>query len=561
MTEPLGDTYASRGPQMFLRFTDEEIARLSRFGEPRSYRKGDMLARIGEPGPGLMLILSGSVEVTQNNNGERRHIVTHERGNFMGELAQLSGRPYLVDEQALTDVEALAIAPARLRALLVAEADLGERIMRALILRRVGLIESGAGPIIIGDPGDADVLRLVNFLRRNGHPYQQLNPKTDSCAQTLVERFEVAAEELPIVLCPGGQLLRNPSEDQIGRCVGLVGPIDGRKLYDVVIIGAGPAGLATSVYAASEGLSVMAIDCRSFGGQAGASARIENYLGFPTGISGMALMGRAFSQAQKFGVEIAIPDEAVKLECGNDPCHVLLKTGERIQARAVVIATGARYRRLEVERLEEFEGSAVHYWASPLEADLCAGEEVALVGGGNSAGQATVFLASKARHVTLIARRPLDQTMSQYLVDRIRAQPNVDIVVGCEISKLAGANGVLDAVTWRDRSSGTVTEKAVRYLFSFIGAEPNTDWLGGSGLKLDERGFVLSGDDVGETRLPLETSRSGIFAVGDVRACSVKRVAASVGDGAQVVASIHAYLAKARDESPVLVQQVAAATA
>ena len=561
MTEPLGDTYASRGPQMFLRFTDEEIARLSRFGEPRSYRKGDMLARIGEAGPGLMLILSGSVEVTQNNNGERRHIVTHERGNFMGELAQLSGRPYLVDEQALTDVEALAIAPARLRALLVAEADLGERIMRALILRRVGLIESGAGPIIIGDPGDADVLRLVNFLRRNGHPYQQLDPKSDSCAQTLVERFEVAAEELPIVLCPSGQLLRNPSEDQIGRCVGLVGPIDAKKLYDVAIIGAGPAGLATSVYAASEGLSVIAIDCRSFGGQAGASARIENYLGFPTGISGMALMGRAFSQAQKFGVEVAIPDEAVKLECGNDPCHVLLKTGERIQARAVVIATGARYRRLEVERLEEFEGSAVHYWASPLEADLCAGEKVALVGGGNSAGQATVFLASKARQVTLIARRPLDQTMSQYLVDRIRAQPNIEVVVGCEISELAGAIGVLDAVSWRDRSSGIVTEKAVRYLFSFIGAEPNTDWLASSGLKLDERGFVLSGEDVGDARLPLETSRRGVFAVGDVRACSVKRVAASVGDGAQVVASIHAYLAKARDESPVLVQQVAAATA
>ncbi len=559
MTEPLGDTYASRGPQMFLRFTDEEIARLARFGEPRSYRKGDMLARVGEVGPGLMLILSGSVEVSQNASGERRHIVTHERGNFMGELAQLSGRPYLVDEQALTDIEALAIAPNRLRALLIAEADLGERIMRALILRRVGLIESGAGPIIIGDPGDADVLRLVNFLRRNGHPYQQLDPASDSCAGTLVDRFHVAVEELPIVLCPGGQLLRNPSEDQIARCVGLVGAIDDQKLYDVVIIGAGPAGLATSVYAASEGLSVMAIDCRSFGGQAGASARIENYLGFPTGISGMALMGRAFSQAQKFGVEVAIPDEAVKLECGNDPCHVQLKTGERIQARAVVIATGARYRRLDVERLEEFEGSSVHYWASPLEADLCAGEDVALVGGGNSAGQATVFLGSKARHVTLIARRPLEQTMSQYLVDRIKAQPNIDVVIGCEIEELAGANGVLHAVGWRNRQSGTVTEKPVRYLFSFIGAEPNTDWLKESGLKLDERRFLLSGDDAGEGLLPLETSRSGVFAVGDVRACSVKRVAASVGDGAQVVASIHAYLAKAREaETPALVQQVAA---
>jgi thioredoxin reductase (NADPH) len=312
------------------------------------------------------------------------------------------------------------------------------------------------------------------------------------------------------------------------------------------VIGAGPSGLATSVYAASEGLSVLAIDCRSFGGQAGASARIENYLGFPTGISGMALMGRAFSQAQKFGVEILIPDEAVKLECGNDPCHVQLKTGERTRARSVVIATGARYRRLDVDRLEDFEGSSVHYWASPLEADLCAGEEVALVGGGNSAGQATVFLATRAKRVTLIARRPLGDTMSRYLIDRIEAQPNVDVVIGCEINELVGSGGVLEGVSWRDRNSGTVTERPVRYLFSFIGAEPNTDWLAASGLKLDERKFVLTGDEVGEDRLPMETSRRGVFAVGDVRACSVKRVAASVGDGAQVVASIHAYLANAR---------------
>jgi len=304
---------------MFLRFTDAEIERLSRFGELHSYRAGEMLARVGEAGPGVMLILSGQVEVTRPDGPSREHIVTHERGNFMGELAQLSGRPYLVDERALTDVEAVAIPPDRLRALLIAEADLGERIMRALILRRVGLIEAGAGPVVIGNEADADVLRLVNFLRRNGHPYRNLDPANDSCARTLVERFKVEPEELPIVLCPTGQLLRNPSEDQLARCFGLVAPIDPNRLYDVVVIGAGPAGLATSVYAASEGLSVVTIDCRSFGGQAGASARIENYLGFPTGISGMALMGRAFSQAQKFGVEIAIPDEAVKLECGNDP--------------------------------------------------------------------------------------------------------------------------------------------------------------------------------------------------------------------------------------------------
>jgi thioredoxin reductase (NADPH) len=528
---------------MFLRFSDVEIERLTRFGEPRSYHAGDMLASVGDVGPGLMLILSGQVEVTRPAGRGREHIVTHERGNFMGELAQLSGRPYLVNEQALTDVEALAIPPDRLRALLIAEADLGERLMRALILRRVGLIESGAGPVVIGADANSDVLRLTNFLRRNGHPFRTLDPASDTCAQELIQRFKVEPEELPIVLCPTGQLLRNPSEYQLARCSGLLGPIDAAKLYDVVVIGAGPAGLATSVYAASEGLSVLTIDCRSFGGQAGASARIENYLGFPTGISGMALMGRAFSQAQKFGVEVAIPDEAMKLECGNDPCHVQLGTGELVQARTVVIATGARYRRLGVERLEQYEGSSVHYWASPLEADLCANQEVALVGGGNSAGQATVFLAGRARRVTLIARRSLSETMSQYLIERIQSLPNVDVVIGCEISALEGAGGDLEAISYRNRTTGEIVRRPIRYLFSFIGAEPNTDWLEPSGIRLDGRGFVSTGEEIASDRLPLETSRRGVFAIGDVRTCSVKRVAAAVGDGAQVVASIHAYLA------------------
>ena len=560
MTDPRGETYATRGDQMFLRFNDSEIERLVRFGELRRYKAGELLAKVGEAGPGLMLVLSGQVEVTRPDSGQPLHIVTHERGNFMGELAQLSGRPYLVNEQALTDVEAVAISPDRLRALLVAEADLGERLMRALILRRVGLMEAGAGPIVIGHEGDADVLRLTNFLRRNGHPYRSLDPANDNSAEVLIERFKVEPEELPIVLCPSGKLLRNPSEDQLARCVGLVGPIDADKLYDLVVIGAGPAGLATSVYAGSEGLSVLTIDCRSFGGQAGASARIENYLGFPTGISGMALMGRAFSQAQKFGVEVAIPDEAVKLECGNNPCHVLLATGERIQARSVVIATGARYRRLGVEHLEQYEGSAVHYWASPLEADLCANQEVALIGGGNSAGQATVYLSARAKRVTLIARRPLSETMSQYLIDRIEAQPNIDVVIGCEVTALEGRDEDLHAVTWRDRKTGAEHRREVRYLFSFIGAEPNTDWLAASGLKLDERGFVLTGEDLDDVRLPMETSRRGVFAVGDVRACSVKRVAASVGDGAQVVAAIHKYLANSAEPAVEVRQEVAAAS-
>ena len=558
MSDERNTTIAERGAQMFPRLGDAELARIGRFGQPRQFRAGDTIARVGQAGAGLLLVLAGRIEVTRHERGHAARIVTHERGNFLGELAQLSGRPYLVDAVALSDVEALSIPPEKVRALLVAEADLGERIMRALILRRVGLIEAGAGPVIVGDEANADVLRLVNFLRRNGHPYELLDPATDGCAQTLVERFEVVPESLPIVLCPGGQLLRNPSEDQIARCVGLVGPIDGSRLYDVVVVGAGPAGLATAVYAASEGLSVLAIDCRSFGGQAGASARIENYLGFPTGISGMALMGRAFSQAQKFGVEIAIPDEAVKLECGSLPCHLKLATGERVQARAVVLATGARYRRLEVDRLEEFEGSSVHYWASPLEADLADGEEVLLVGGGNSAGQATVFLAGRARRVTVVARRPLNQTMSQYLVDRIASQPNVDVVIGCEVTELHGNPGELGKVTIRERGTGELRELPARFLFSFIGAEPNTDWVRQSGIALDDRGFIKTGDEVGAP-FPLETSRSGVFAVGDVRCSSVKRVASSVGDGAQVVAAIHQYLADAAQ--PAAPRPVAAAAA
>ena len=543
------DIYATRGEQMFPTLSPDEIDRLCRFGQPLSFAAGEAIVRVGEIGPGLALVLDGEIEVTQRvETGSTRHVVTHARGNFMGELAQLSGRPYLVDEIALTDAQIMAIPPDKLRALLIAEASLGERIMRALILRRVGLIESGAGPIVIGREGDADVLRLTNFLRRNGHPHQSLDPDTDSCGRTLVERFSVAAEELPIVLCPGGQILRNPSEGQLARCLGIARALDEDRLFDVIIVGSGPAGLATAVYAGSEGLSVLMLDCRSFGGQAGASSRIENYLGFPTGISGIALMARAFNQAQKFGVEVAIPDEAIKLECGNNPFRIDFATGERIKARTVVIATGARYRRLEVDRLEEFEGTSVHYWASPLEADLCRGEDIALVGGGNSAGQATVFLAEHAATVTLVARRPLRETMSSYLVDRIEGLANVHIVAGCEVAALKGEEGALDALCIRHRHSGEEAWHDVRYLFSFIGAQPNTDWLAASGLERDGPGFLLAG---GESRLPLETSRDGVFVVGDVRAGSVKRVASAVGDGAQVVAAIHAYLARQKQAEPM----------
>lgn len=547
---PASRTVETRRDQMFLRLDSGEIDRLRRFGEERRFRAGEYLAKVGDPGLGLFVVLEGAVDISQRlRDGGSLAIVTHEAGGFAGELAQLSGRPSLVDALATSDVTALLLSPQSLRAMLIAEADLGQKIMRALILRRVGLIESGGGgPVIIGPDGSTDVLRLEGFLSRNGHPFTRLDPGTDASARTLVDQFEVTAEELPIVLCPTGDILRNPTESALARCIGLLHAIDANRLYDVAIVGAGPAGLAASVYAGSEGLDVLTLDCRSFGGQAGASARIENFLGFPTGISGMALMARAYNQAQKFGVEVAIPDEAVRLECpiaGDDGSHVLtLANEERVRARSVVIATGARYRRPEIEGIERFEGASVHYWASPLEARLCVSADVALVGGGNSAGQAAVFLAGHADRVTILARRPLDHTMSQYLIERIAAQPNIDVIESAEVTALDGEGHALNSIQWRGRTDGRSSSLSVRQLFLFIGAEPNTDWLAGTGVTLDPHGFVVTGREVAQDRLPLESSRHGIFAVGDVRSESVKRVAAAAGDGAQVVASIHAFLAR-----------------
>jgi len=540
----------TRGPQMFPILSEADIARLRRFGTLRSYAADEALARTGEVSQGLTVVLSGEVCITGRDElGRPEHIVTHGPGAFMGELAQLSGKPALVDARALAPVEALILPPERLRALMIAEAELGERIMRALILRRMGLLESGAGgPVIVGREGDGDVLRLQGFLRRNGHPHQLLDPDTDADARALIERFQVDPAQLPIVLCPTGALLRNPGEGELARCLGLVGPLDASKVYDVAIVGAGPAGLAAAVYAGSEGLSTLVLDCRAFGGQAGASARIENYLGFPTGITGMALMGRAYNQAQKFGVEIAIPDEATRLEpdLRDGRFHLGVGGEERVAARAVVIASGARYRRLGVADLDAYEGTSVHYWASPLEGKLCAGQEVALVGAGNSAGQAAVYLASQTAKVWLLARGPgLAASMSRYLVERIEGLANVEVVTGAEVTGLEGEHGVLQAIRWRSRD-GAETRRSLRHLFLFIGAQPNTDWLAGSGVALDAKGFIATGAD-----RPLETGRPGVFAIGDVRAGSVKRVAAAVGEGAQVVAALHGYLAEAGAEPSV----------
>ena len=550
MAAPQRSTIEVRREQAFPVLEKPEMERLCRFGEKHSYSAGEYLAKTGEVGPGMFLILSGEVVVTQRDDFKSHDpIVTYGPGSFGGELAQLSGRPALVDAIARTAVEALVIPSRRLSDLLVEEAELGERVMRALILRRVGLIEAGAGgPVIVGRADNGDVLRLEGFLARNGHPSQSLDPEADVDAKALLERFHIESFELPIVLCPGGQMLRNPSEVELARCLGLVRPLDAAKLYDVVIVGAGPSGLAASVYAASEGLSVLVLDRHAFGGQAGASARIENYLGFPTGITGRALMGRAYTQAQKFGAEMAIPDEVASLEdnANSDGEFVLdLSSAERVRARTVIIASGARYRRLDIENLSAFEGSSVHYWASPLEGRLCAGQEVALVGAGNSAGQAAVYLASQVAKVWMIVRgTSLAASMSRYLIDRLGALSNVEILTQTKVSALEGEGGVLSAIRWRRLPSGEESRRAIRHLFLFIGAEPNTLWLSNSGVALDAKGFVRTGTDVGPERAALETSRPGVFAIGDVRCGSSKRVAAAVGEGAQVVAAIHAYLAR-----------------
>jgi thioredoxin reductase (NADPH) len=537
-------TLATRRHQMFPVLEAQEMQRVRRFGELRNFAPGESLATAGRHSEGVMVILSGNVRVSRTDvSGVEEPIVTYGPGGFLGGLEQLAARPSLVDARADGAVSALVIAPERLRTLFIYEAALGERMMRALILRRMLLLEASAGgPVIVGPADDRDVLRLEGFLRRNAHPQQTLNAGVDPEAKALIERFHIDATDLPVVLCPNGELLRNPTEAELARCLGLVSTMDPARLYDVVVVGAGPAGLSAAVYAASDGLSVLVLDRHAFGGQAGASSRIENYLGFPTGISGMALMARAYNQAQKFGVEMAIPKTVMSVDSNSGEFLLRLADDEYVRTRAVIVASGARYRRLALDNLTPFEGASVHYWASPLEGRLCSGQEVVVVGGGNSAGQATVYLSTVVSKVWLLLRsKDLAAKMSSYLVNRITGLENVEVVPEATISALQGEHGFLEAVRWRQGLAEV--SRPVHHVFLFIGAEPNSAWLANAGVALDSRGFVLTGGEPG--RRTLETSRSGIFAVGDIRSGSAKRVATAVGDGAQVVANLHDYLATA----------------
>jgi len=543
---------------MFPVLTEPEIARIRRFGTVRHYARGARLFAAGEPGPGMFVVVKGAVTLSQRDGlGRVVPIAQQGPGHFLAEVGQLSGRHSLVDGDAAEDVEVILVPPSQLRALIIAEADLGERIVRALILRRVRLIESGAsGPVLIGRPDTIELLRLQNFLRRNGHPHQVIDVAQDNDAAALLEQYGAALADV-LVVCPDSSVLLSPTEDTLARCLGMVDSAEHNELFDIAVVGAGPAGLATAVYAASEGLHVVVLDCRAFGGQAGASARIENYLGFPTGISGQALAGRAFVQAQKFGAEILIPAEAASLDCSkakaNGELSLRLTDGRRLRSRTVVIASGARYRRPAVPGLSEFEGRGVWFWASAIEAKMCAQSEVVLVGGGNSAGQAAVFLSQHATKVFMLIRGPsLAASMSRYLIDRIDATPNIELRPHTELTQLHGDPGEsLAAVSWRDRQTGVEETRPIRHVFLFVGADPETHWLKGCGVALDSHGFVLTGQATAELaggpiRAPLESTVSGVFAVGDVRSGSVKRVGGAIGEGAAVVALIHQALATAQ---------------
>jgi thioredoxin reductase (NADPH) len=553
-----------RRDQMFPKLAPGEIDRLRRFGTLRRYPQGAPLFVTGEVAPGMFVLVSGTAKVERRDPlGHMAPIVEQGPGEFIAEVGQLSGRPALVDVHATSDVEALLIPPENLRAVVIAEAELGDRIMRALILRRVTLVELGAGgPILIGPQFSGDMIRLQGFLARNAYPHLVLDPQDDRDAAMLVEQSGAQPSELPLAVCPKGTILKNPSESQLARSLGMVRIDDPQRTFDVAVVGAGPAGLATAVYAASEGLSVVVFDARAFGGQAGASARIENYFGFPTGIPGQQLTGRAYVQAQKFGADMEIPLEVVALDASPDgPLALALSDGRRVRTRTAVIASGARYRRPDIPHLKELEGRGVWYWASPIEARLCRNEEIVLVGGGNSAGQAAVFLRDFAAKVWMLVRGPsLAESMSRYLIDRIEATKNIEVLTETELVALSGSpEARLERVRWRHKPTGAETEKAIRNVFLMIGADPATGWLQGSGVTLDAKQFVRTGSDMpgaggGDGRiarpLPLESSVPGVFAVGDVRCGSVKRVGGAIGEGAAVVPQLHAVLAEAAAVSP-----------
>jgi thioredoxin reductase (NADPH) len=535
-----------RQAQTFPKLTAEQIGRMERFGEAGDYPTGTELFLRGQRGVDFFVVIEGSVEITDAGTDGREEVIhRHEDRQFTGELDLFNNREILVSGRTSKDSRIIRVPRDSFPRLIEAEPDIGEIIMRAFILRRVGLMRhSQGGVVLIGSSHSGDTLRIQRFLSRNGYPHRMLDTDVDPDAEGFLGCLQISEDELPVVVLPSHSFLRNPATPALADALGLTESFDADRVYDLTVVGAGPAGLASAVYGASEGLDTLVIEPLAPGGQAGTSSKIENYLGFPTGISGQALAGRAQVQAQKFGARLAISRRVASIECDRKPFCVQLEDGQRISTRSIVIATGASYRKLDVENFDKFEGQGIHYAATWIEGNLCSNEEVIVVGGGNSAGQAAVFLAQYAQHVHMLVRgEGLAATMSDYLIQRIEASPKITLHSHTEVTGLAG-DRFLEEVSWTNRETGESKTKGISNVFVMIGAVPNTDWLGGC-VPLDRGGFVVTGRDGEGMALPspYATERAGIFAVGDVRSGSTKRVASGVGEGSVVVSAIHAYLA------------------
>src|SRR5713226_2283277 len=547
--------------QAFPTLTASQIARLRPGGKLRKVEPGEILFRPNDTYVPFFVLLSGAMEIVQPGIDGERPITTHSAGAFTGEISMISGQRCLVLGRVTEAGEFLEIAPDALRSVVARDAELGEIFMRAFILRRLALISKGLGNVImLGSRHCANTLRLREFLGRNAYPYTYVDLDVDKTYQAMLDRFEVKTGDVPVVIYNGRTVLRSPSPQQLADCLGLNASIDQSQMWDLIIVGAGPSGLAAAVYAASEGLDALVVEVESPGGQAGSSSKIENYLGFPTGVSGQELANRSIAQAQKFGAQIMVAQSVVHIDTSRQPYKVILESGLKFNARAVVIATGAQYARLPIEDADACTGTGIYYNATHMEAQLCDAEEVIVVGGGNSAGQAAIFVAQSSAKVHLFVRsQKLSDSMSQYLIGRIEAHPKIEIRYRTRITGLSGA-GHLEHVEWRDDALGGTKSGPIRHVFVMAGAAPRTEWLEDS-FVLDNRGFIVTGPDLAafaggdqwplkRPPLMLETSVPGIFAVGDTRAGSVKRVASAVGEGSMAVHLVHRYLAECAEQLP-----------
>lgn len=559
MNEPMQPSRSTpnRHAEAFPVLTPTQIDRIRPYATARTVQAGEILFEPGQLGIPCFVVLSGKLEILMTRLSGEHVVVTFGLGGFSGEMVLISGARSLSRGRVAEPGEFLELSADALRSLIAKDAELSDIFMRAFIQRRLTLITEGMGnAIILGSRYSANTLRLREFLTRNGHPHTYIDLDSDATAQELLDRFNLKIDEIPVVICGGKTVLRNPSMQQLAECLGFAGTVDKSRIRDVAIVGAGPAGLAAAVYAASEGLDAVVIESKFPGGQAGASSKIENYIGFPTGISGLELAGRAVVQAEKFGAQMLVGQRVVQINCDQRPYRLSLENGDILQARSVIIAAGAQYNKPNIANLKQFEGNGIYYAATFMESQLCGGDEVIVIGGGNSAGQAAVFLAETAHKVYMLVRgKTLSETMSRYLIQRITKHPVIELHLETELVALEG-DSHLEGVTWLDRSSGERSTREIRHVFVMAGASPHSDWLRGC-VVLDQQGFIPTGRDLdpilagapqkwplGRPPQMLETSLPAVYAVGDIRSGNVKRVASAVGEGAISVHLVHRALAE-----------------